>query len=38
MWGQCGEDKTKKPPNHDEMRVFVTNNVVRTGIEPVFHP
>jgi hypothetical protein len=35
MWGKCGEDKTKKPPNHDEMRVFMTTKVVRTGTEPI---
>ena len=38
MWGKCGDNKNKKPSYINNMKVFITTKVVRTGIEPVFHP
>jgi len=31
MWGKCGDDKNKKPPYMNNMKVFSTTKVVRTG-------
>ena len=25
MWGKCGDDKNKKPPYKNNMKVFMTN-------------
>jgi hypothetical protein len=30
--------KNKKSPNLNDLRIFLPTEVVRTGIEPVFHP
>ncbi len=38
MWGKCGEELNKKSPNLIDLRIYMPTEVVRTGIEPVFHP
>ena len=35
MWGKCGDDKNKKPSYMNNMKVFITTKVVRTGTKPI---